>query len=597
MDVEHNVFEPVSDHHWPGMESRHALMRRTPHHTVALQQREHFVWGQTGDKQGGMFANMTLDTSNNYDKRIVSMDRFAESLQDVECGTGMKLTFTTSPTFIDAIREWQWVNDGENRAFILIANYPGCTEANSREPWIVSGVQTDAATLTAYLNATRSSWKEATHGIPFRVDFGKYASVPHAELKRRFSVGGLIDEFVDKGKDVVDKGKEVVDEGKDKLNDAVEPLMTEAAEFHDKMETKAKEVATEIEHVATKAQSVVEAKVTSGIDKVDNTGKKVVDTVENNVQKLKDAIGDTQKSFTVDLNRILPEQIYSGSFGRFNLDLTSPAGVMTGTIQIMGNIDFDADGISSLVIEIVPKGVGIDLPLTFAATGVLRRGWTKNVELFTQGIPGFTVPKLFALGPTLKLEAGFDITAVSGSITASTGVQTQLNDGAKASVDVKKMKDLGSSGWKGSLKVKPFKVKQAQVDAAAEIYVTMSINLEATVLQTFGGRAGIALQIPVNLNMKAAYVKGREVCKGSGEDTGIEITGNTGFNVQGLALGLVAGRTETFWDNYLIDKSNMVPLAPLCVAFQLGKQSSTPTQPAVAIGGGGGGSGGGAMAL
>ena len=42
--VAHTILEPVSDHDWPGMEERHALMRRTPLHAVALQQREHFVW-------------------------------------------------------------------------------------------------------------------------------------------------------------------------------------------------------------------------------------------------------------------------------------------------------------------------------------------------------------------------------------------------------------------------------------------------------------------------------------------------------------------------------------------------------------------------
>lgn len=48
--VAHAVLEPVSDHDWPGMETRHGLMRRTPHHAVALQQSEHFLWGRADGK-------------------------------------------------------------------------------------------------------------------------------------------------------------------------------------------------------------------------------------------------------------------------------------------------------------------------------------------------------------------------------------------------------------------------------------------------------------------------------------------------------------------------------------------------------------------
>lgn len=45
LEVDNHVLEPKSDHNWPGMGNRHAFLKRSPQHAVALQQKEHFVWG------------------------------------------------------------------------------------------------------------------------------------------------------------------------------------------------------------------------------------------------------------------------------------------------------------------------------------------------------------------------------------------------------------------------------------------------------------------------------------------------------------------------------------------------------------------------
>lgn len=127
-----------------------------------------------------VYVNLTLSTGD--EELVLSMERFAGELKSVDCGSNMEMTFTSTSTFQSAIASWSWVNFNEQRTFILVANYAGCSPDNAREPWVVSNVDYDAANLVVRLNATQKSWPEIAH--TYSLDFGKYKPSPPVNQKR-----------------------------------------------------------------------------------------------------------------------------------------------------------------------------------------------------------------------------------------------------------------------------------------------------------------------------------------------------------------------------------------------------------------------------
>lgn len=508
--VAHAELEPVSDHDWPGMETRHTLMRRAPHHAVALQKREHFVWGgadskftravlclkilakTNADGNGAVFANMTLDASNHENKLILSMDRFVGKLKEVDCASNIRMKFTSNDTYADAIHQWDWVNFNEHRTFILVANYPGCADNNTREPWIVRNVRNEPETLTVHLDAKKSTWDEVSKGVPFKIDFGRHTRTTQPTIAKRF-LGGLIDKAKDKVNDVKDTVTDVVDKGKDEVKETVKDVKDGANNIVNQGKEEVKETVKDVKDGA----SIVKEK-----------GGDLIDKVEDKVKKLKEAVGNPNKQFTVNINKPLPERLFSKSINGLDLAVTCNGGYIKGSVVIMGTIHFDGKGIDSLVVEIEPRGVGIDVPLTLTATGVLGSGFNLPIDLGTlPAIPGFAVTGLFAIGPTLQLDAGFLVSAVTGSITLSTGFSASLNDGAKASFDLKKKKKVALSGWDATGKTKPFKVESAEVSVGAELYVSTGVYVEASIFDRFGGQAGLTIKAPVRIEVTGQYSK------------------------------------------------------------------------------------------
>jgi len=519
-----------------------------------------------------MFANMTLDSSDHENKLILSMDRFVGKVKEVDCSSNMMIRFTSNDTYMDAISQWEWVNFNEHRTFILIANYPGCAENQTREPWIVSNVDYSPETLTVHLDAKRSTWEVVGKTFPFKVDFGQHFPSTQTSITKRF-LGGIIDKVTDKVDDVVDKGKEQVTEVVNDVKDTGEQVVD-----------KGKEEVTEV------------------VNDVKDTGENIIDKVEDKVNKLKNAIGDPNKQFTVNLNKSLPRQLFSKSINGINIDVECNGGAVKGSVMMKGSISFDGNGIDSLILDMEPRNVGIDVPITVTASGVLGSGFDLPIDIGTiPAIPGFAVTGLFALGPTLQFDAGISVSAVSGSITISSGFSVFLKDGAKASFDVKSEKELGVSGWSASGKAKPFKVEAAEVSAEAEVYVSTGVYLEASLFDKFGGQAGFTLRAPVRViavgqhsewlfNLQGFYVlifsvKNGEVCPNSRKPSGVKLSGTAGVEVVVEAFGEVMNRKHSFFEKVLVDKSDLLTLPSYC--FALGNEQTSALSPIDYIGGDG----------
>jgi hypothetical protein len=126
---------------------------------------------------------MTMSTGG--EELIISMERFADQLKDVSCNQDMVMSFKSKDSYSTAVASWDWVNFSKNRTFIMVANYPGCGAADSRQPWVVSNAAYDAENLAVHLNATKKTWKEVAH--TYSLDFGRYSPPTSRKNRRQFN--------------------------------------------------------------------------------------------------------------------------------------------------------------------------------------------------------------------------------------------------------------------------------------------------------------------------------------------------------------------------------------------------------------------------
>jgi hypothetical protein len=110
------------------------------------------------------------------------MDHFASQLSNVTCGNDLSLTFKDKASYEDAIDDWQWVNFDQNRTFIMVVNYGGCDEDESRQPWIISKVDYDAPDYSVHFTATKKEWEDL--GNSMTIQWGKYAGGQSPQQKR-----------------------------------------------------------------------------------------------------------------------------------------------------------------------------------------------------------------------------------------------------------------------------------------------------------------------------------------------------------------------------------------------------------------------------
>lgn len=145
---------------------------------------EQLIYGRPGDDGQLLLANMTLHAPNGMD--IVMMERFESLTKSVDCkgdDGSMSLTFKSKAAFTHALKTWSFINDAKENHFLLIANHDGCGRVDERQPYLITGIRENPATLTTFLTSQPASWSDiAKH---FEMDFGHALSQGIRHLKPR----------------------------------------------------------------------------------------------------------------------------------------------------------------------------------------------------------------------------------------------------------------------------------------------------------------------------------------------------------------------------------------------------------------------------
>ncbi|KAL8770087.1 MAG: hypothetical protein Q9209_004125 [Squamulea sp. 1 TL-2023] len=166
------------------------------------------IYGRPGDDGQLLFADMTLYAPSGLP--IVLMERFEGLTSAVDCkgdDGAMSLTFASKGAYDYALKVWTYINEDDDKQFLLIANHDGCGPADERQPYKVSTVSEDSADLTIRMRTQVTEWSEVAGS--FKLDFGEM--IPQAKkLKTR----GFWGDIANVGKDVLNAATGDVDETK-----------------------------------------------------------------------------------------------------------------------------------------------------------------------------------------------------------------------------------------------------------------------------------------------------------------------------------------------------------------------------------------------
>ncbi|KAF1815561.1 hypothetical protein P152DRAFT_455276 [Eremomyces bilateralis CBS 781.70] len=102
---------------------------------------------------------------------VINMDDFGDVLENVDCSPPeMSLDFKDRESFEAAITKWNWVNENENRHFIMFVNHPKCGPDHSRTPFNITDVDYDEERYITYLTAHELEYSRAIHDGHLRIE-------------------------------------------------------------------------------------------------------------------------------------------------------------------------------------------------------------------------------------------------------------------------------------------------------------------------------------------------------------------------------------------------------------------------------------------
>ncbi|KAI4116400.1 MAG: hypothetical protein LQ338_007720 [Usnochroma carphineum] len=117
--------------------------------------------------------------------QMVMMERFEPLTSTVDCndddGT-MSLTFKSQEAFKHALDTWSFINQAQEKQFLLIANHDGCGPQDERQPYLITQIREDQDKLTTFLTAQKAPWSDIAG--TYDLNFGRAIRSQRASRRR-----------------------------------------------------------------------------------------------------------------------------------------------------------------------------------------------------------------------------------------------------------------------------------------------------------------------------------------------------------------------------------------------------------------------------
>ncbi|KAF7887912.1 uncharacterized protein EAF01_011066 [Botrytis porri] len=283
------------------------------------------------------------------------------------------------------------------------------------------------------------------------------------------------------------------------------------------------------------------------------------------------------KTLSLNMAHSLPQTFFSKSTNSgLDFSIDCPGCATTGAIDVQGKIVMNTvigipTSVKSISITTTPKGVGANLALGFSVSGTLGSGWTKDWNLVTVGLPGWSIPKIIDLGPQFTVDAGFALSGIEGSASISAGVNVAIPDSSSAVLGISGV-DSSFNGWVPTATPQTPKVS-VQVDGSLEMYTEIGLDVGLTVLSKWGFGGGLFLRIPdVKIDLGAEF-NTQGVCPGSADIFGVTLGATVGVDLN-LGVYTESGGDKSWKAKTSIYTNNNL-ITPIDKCFPLG-----PTLPA-----------------
>ncbi|KAH8683173.1 hypothetical protein BGZ60DRAFT_367994, partial [Tricladium varicosporioides] len=181
-------------------------------------------------------------------------------------------------------------------------------------------------------------------------------------------------------------------------------------------------------------------------------------------------------------------------------------------------------------MSVTPQGVGADVNVAFGVSGDLTKPWGEEIQLVHIPISGINIEGVLHVGPEFTLDAGFALSAVSGSATLRTGVSATISDKAIFFVDFLDSSKSKIDGWKPEINTKPVNV-DAEVNGKLELYTQLAANLDCTLFDTKGMGVDLALKLPQVTVEVGAEFNTQGVCPNNKDQFGVKVGGGIGLAI------------------------------------------------------------------
>ncbi|KAK6337371.1 hypothetical protein TWF730_002773 [Orbilia blumenaviensis] len=421
-----------------------------------LKENVRMIYGGVVSKSQIYMANMTLHQPEDGHP-LIMMERFDGLLKEVSCGTeSITLDFHHKEAMDYAIKTWDWINEGDEDYFFLIANHPGCGEDAQRSPYRVGKVQYDQTTFRTILTTEAIEWNAVASD--FDISLGS------ANLSKRVSKRGIT------SADITKRG------------------------FFD---------------------------VFSNFD----FGKSVYWDL---------SVGD-------DHSR---KAIMSDPFHQFGkVDLNCVGCHLAGGLQVTGYIKVVKFDVKELYIGAKPQNLRGKLELETILRAAIPHGILKTSKtLFSVGIPGLSIPKIFILGPSLQYEVGAAI-ATSGAANFSVGASATLPNGAALYGDLLDPSKSEANGFGGTTIDPVIKLNDLSVAASVFAYSKPIVAFGVKILDKIGAECALELNLPlIGLDVRAGYNKNGFCPESSKLNTRAITTGMKSSSGANIELWFKAGK-------------------------------------------------------
>jgi len=477
---------------------------------LALQDRAEMIFGS---KKNGtlLLANMTINAPGG--SKIISMENFEGHTSQIDCAGHdgeMSLTFTSPRALAEAKLQWTAGSNDTDKFFYLIANHDGCGPAHQRQAYQISEVTVPENTLKAVLKSKPVEWKDIMNDFTFEL-----GEVPEFAGDLMDATGAAADELDFDGENdgrpaapvpgsaaatvtappvarrtamaepwgpwdkLTSKVGSVANKATSKAGSVANKATSKAASVAQKATSKAGSVGSKVTSVAGKVTSKAGSignKITSAAGKGASKVTSVAGVVTSAAGQLAKKIGSTN-DWTLDIDTKSEGKTVQ-ILKTTGIDLTCQGCTFKGQFKFHTRIEHNANGFGAFLIDASAKDMKAKLQFgtKLDIAGKNLKTFSANIVPST-GIPVLTIPKLFAIGPTVRLEAAGSI-SMGGRLDAVFGFETTVPDKTGLTLDFKSPKKSKHSGW-NKVSTKPiFKINEAAVQFDITLVATPIIALE-----------------------------------------------------------------------------------------------------------------------